>query len=158
MNCKEAIDIAEEAIDKDLPRAVKRRLDLHLSRCAACRRLFEAERAEHGRWFRAFNDPAAMRSLPPGFADRLAASVRLSRPSFWFRVPRWLKRAACFALLLFGAAFAAAVVVEATKTAKQPRVPPKTLVSLTSHLPLPAKPRSPATVNLKLKTKKEKPK
>ena len=113
MNCKEAIDIAEEAIDKDLPRAVKRRLDLHLSRCAACRRLFEAERAEHGRWFRAFNDPAAMRSLPPGFADRLAASVRLSRPSFWFRVPRWLKRAACFALLLFGAAFAAAVVVEA---------------------------------------------
>ena len=109
MNCKEAIDLAEEAMDKDLPRAVKRRLDLHLSRCESCRRLFEAERAEHVRWFRIFNDPAAMRSLPPGFADRLAASVRSARPGFWFRIPRWLKRAACLALLLSGVAYAAVV-------------------------------------------------
>ena len=113
MNCKEAIDLAEEAMDKDLPRVVKRRLDLHLSRCESCRRLFEAERDEHARWFRIFNEPAAMRSLPPGFADRLAASARLSRSGFWFRVPRWLKIAACFAALLSGAAFAAAVVVDA---------------------------------------------
>ena len=100
-------------MDKDLPRVVKRRLDLHLSRCESCRRLFEAERDEHARWFRIFNEPAAMRSLPPGFADRLAASARLSRSGFWFRVPRWLKIAACFAALLSGAAFAAAVVVDA---------------------------------------------
>ena len=80
MNCKEAIDLAEEAMDKDLPRAVKRRLDLHLSRCESCRRLFDAERAEHVRWFRIFNDPAVLRRLPPGFADRLAASARLSKP------------------------------------------------------------------------------
>ena len=113
MNCKEAIDLAEEAMDKDLPRVVKRRLDLHLSRCESCRRLFEAERDEHARWFRIFNEPAAMRSLPPGFADRLAASARLSRSGFWFRVPRWLKIAACFAAILSGAAFAAAVVVDA---------------------------------------------
>ena len=79
MNCKEALDLAEEAMDKDLPRAVKRRLDLHLSRCESCRRLFEAERAEHARWFHIFNEPAAMRSLPPDFADRLAATVRLRR-------------------------------------------------------------------------------
>ena len=116
MNCKEALDLAEEAMDKDLPRAVKRRLDLHLSRCESCRRLFEAERAEHVRWFRIFNDPAALRSLPPGFADRLAASVRSTRPGFWFRIPRWLKRAACFALLLSGVAFAATVVVDAIST------------------------------------------
>lgn len=117
MNCKEAIDLAEEAMDKDLPRAVKRRLDLHLSRCESCRRLFDAERAEHVRWFRIFNDPSAMRRLPPGFADRLAAEARLARPSFWFRIPHWLKRAACFALLLSGVAFAATVVVDAV-TAK----------------------------------------
>ena len=112
MNCKEAIDIAEESMDRDLPGSVKRRLDLHLSRCESCRRLFEAERAEHARWFRIFNDPAAMCSLPPDFADRLAAAARLPRPGFWFRIPRWLKRVACFALLLSGAAFAATVVVE----------------------------------------------
>ena len=57
MNCKEALDLAEEAMDKDLPRAVKHRLDLHLSRCESCRRFFAAERAEHVRWFRIFNDP-----------------------------------------------------------------------------------------------------
>ena len=113
MNCKEAIELAEEAIDKDLPSAVKRRLDLHLSRCESCRRLFEAERAEHVRWFRIFNDPAAMRRLPPGFADRLAATAHVDRTSFWFRIPRWLKRVACFAVLLSGAAFAATVVVDA---------------------------------------------
>ena len=113
MNCKEAIDLAEEAMDKDLPRAVKRRLDLHLSRCESCRRFFEAERAEHVRWFRVFNDPSAMRRLPPGFANRLAASARRPRHGFWFRLPRWLKRVACFAALLSGAAFAATVVVDA---------------------------------------------
>ena len=117
MNCKEAIDLAEEAMDKDLPRAIKRRLDLHLSRCESCRRLFEAERAEHVRWFRVFNDPSAMRRLPPGFANRLVASARRPRHGFWFRLPRWLKRVACFAALLSGAAFAATVVVDAV-TAK----------------------------------------
>lgn len=109
MNCKEAIELAEEAMDRDLPRAVKRRLDLHLSHCESCRRLFEAERAEHVRWFRIFNDPAFMRSLPPGFADRLAEAALVNRPGFWFRIPRWLKRVACLALLLSGVAYAAVV-------------------------------------------------
>lgn len=109
MNCTEAIDLAEEAMDKDLPRAVKRRLDLHLARCESCRRLFEAERAEHVRWFRIFNDPAAMRSLPPGFAGRLAATAHVARLGFWFRIPRWAKIAACLVLLLSGATYAAAI-------------------------------------------------
>ena len=112
MNCNEAIELAEEAMDKDLPRAVKRRLDLHLSHCESCRRLFEAERNEHVRWFRVFNDPKAMRSLPPGFADRLAASVRMNRPSFWFRIPRWAKIAACLTALASFVSFAAVVIVE----------------------------------------------
>ena len=112
MNCNEAIELAEEAMDKDLPRAVKRRLDLHLSHCESCRRLFEAERNEHVRWFRVFNDPKAMRSLPPGFADRLAASVRMNRPSFWLRIPRWAKIAACLTALASFVSFAAVVVVE----------------------------------------------
>ena len=111
MNCNEAIELAEEAMDKDLPRAVKRRLDLHLSHCESCRRLFEAERKEHVRWFRIFNDPSAMRSLPPVFADRLAASVRLNRPGFWFRIPRWAKIAACLMALASFVSFAAVVTI-----------------------------------------------
>ena len=111
MNCNEAIELAEEAMDKDLPRAVKRRLDLHLSHCESCRRLFEAERAEHVRWFRIFNDPAAMRSLPSEFADRLAASVHVSHPGFWFRIPRWAKIAACLTALASFVSFAAVVTI-----------------------------------------------
>lgn len=109
MNCKDAIELAEEAIDKDLPRAVKRRLDLHLSRCESCRRLFEAERAEHVRWFRIFNDPAAMHSLPQGFEDRLVAAAHVARCGFWSRIPRWAKIAACLVLLLSGATYAAVI-------------------------------------------------
>ena len=132
MNCTEAIDLAEEAMDKDLPRAVKRRLDLHLSRCESCRRLFEAESAEHVRWFRIFNDPAAMRSLPPGFAGRLAATARLARPGFWFRIPRWAKIAACFALLLSGAVYAAAI---ARLKQVEPVCPPEDPVMDVGKLP-----------------------
>ena len=132
MNCKEAIELAEEAIDKDLPRAVKRRLDLHLSRCEFCRRLFEAERAEHVRWFRIFNDPAAMRSLPPGFADRLVATAHVDRLGFWFRIPRWAKIAACFALLLSGAVYAAAI---ARPKQVEPVCPPEDPVMDVGKLP-----------------------
>ena len=132
MNCTEAIDLAEEAMDKDLPRAVKRRLDLHLSRCESCRRLFEAESAEHVRWFRIFNDPAAMRSLPPGFADRLAATAHVARLGFWFRIPRWAKIAACFALLLSGAVYAAAI---ARLKQVEPVCPPEEPVMYVGKLP-----------------------
>ena len=121
MNCQEARDLVEDALDKRLSGGVKRRLDLHLARCRDCRRFYEAEQAEHTRWFRAMNDAEAEppHPLPPDFADRLVAAVMaddaVNKASFFrrFHLPRWLKRAACFAVLLSGAAFAATVVVDA---------------------------------------------
>ena len=120
MNCQEARRLVEDVLDKRLSGSVKRKLDLHLTHCRDCRRFYEAEQAEHVRWFRAMNDTAAEppHPLPPDFADRLVASVLAKgaahTPFFRrFHLPRWLKRAACFALLLSGAAFAATVVVDA---------------------------------------------
>ena len=121
MNCQETRKLFEDALDRRLSGGVKRRLDLHLARCRDCRKFYEAEQAEHARWFRAMNDAEAEppHSLPPDFADRLVAAVAANeakvKASFFrrLRLPTWLKRVACLAVLLFGVAFAATVVVDA---------------------------------------------
>jgi len=115
LNCQEARNLVEHVIDRNLSGGVKRRFDLHLSRCEECRAFFAAERAEHQRWFRAVNSPEGPRhSLPPDFADRLAAAVvahaALHRP-FFLRRPRWALLAASLALMA-GFVFAAVVVEE----------------------------------------------
>ena len=112
MNCQEARNLVELALDRNLSGGVKRRFDLHLSRCEECRTFFAAEQAEHQRWFRAVNSPDEPRhSLPSGFADRLAAAVvahaALRRP-FFMRMPRWALLAASL-VLMAGFVFAAAV-------------------------------------------------
>lgn len=121
MNCQETRKLFEDALDRRLSGGVKRKLDLHLARCRDCRKFYEAEQAEHARWFRAMNDAEAEppHSLPPDFADRLVAAVAANeakvKESFFrrLRVPKWLKKVACLAVLLFGVAFAATVVVDA---------------------------------------------
>ena len=121
MNCQETRKLFEDALDRRLSGGVKRRLDLHLARCRDCRKFYEAEQSEHARWFRAMNDTEAEppHSLPPDFADRLVAAVAANeakvKASFFrrLRLPKWLKRVACLAVLLFGVAFAATVVVDA---------------------------------------------
>ena len=121
MNCQETRKFFEDALDRRLSGGVKRRLDLHLARCRDCRKFYEAEQAEHARWFRAMNDAEAEppHSLPPDFADRLVAAVAANeakvKASFFrrLRLPKWLKRVACLAVLLCGVAFAATVVVDA---------------------------------------------
>ena len=121
MNCQETRKLFEDALDRRLSGGVKRRLDLHLARCRDCRKFYEAEQAEHARWFRAMNDAEAEppHSLPPDFADRLVAAVAANeakgKASFFRRLhlPKWLKRVACLAVLLCGVAFAATVVVDA---------------------------------------------
>ncbi len=126
MNCQETRKLFEDALDRRLSGGVKRKLDLHLARCRDCRKFYEAEQAEHARWFRAMNDAEAEppHSLPPDFADRLVAAVAANeakvKASFFrrLRLPKWLKRVACLAVLLFGVAFAATVVVDAI-TAKE---------------------------------------
>ena len=126
MNCQETRKLFEDALDRRLSGGVKRRLDLHLARCRDCRKFYEAEQAEHARWFRAMNDAETEppHSLPPDFADRLVAAVAANeakvKESFFrrLRLPKWLKKVACLAVLLCGVAFAATVVVDAM-TAKR---------------------------------------
>lgn len=105
----------EYVLDRNLSGSVKRRLDLHLSRCKDCRTFFAAEQAEHQRWFKALNSPEAPRhSLPSDFADRLAAAVvanSATRRSLFKRLPRWALIAASLALMA-GFVFAAATVAE----------------------------------------------
>ena len=119
MNCQEARKLFEDALDRRLSGGAKRKFDLHLSRCRACRTLYEAEHAEHARWFRALNAAEPSHVLPSDFADRLVAAVlaneAMDKASFFrrLRLPPWLRRAACFSVLLFGVAFAATVVVDA---------------------------------------------
>ena len=119
MNCQETRKLFEDALDRRLSGGAKRKFDLHLSRCRPCRTLYEAEQAEHARWFRALNAAEPPHSLPPDFADRLVAAVAANeakdKASFFrrLRLPKWLKRVACLAVLLFGVAFAATVVVDA---------------------------------------------
>lgn len=75
MNCMEARALVEDALDESLAGSRKRALDLHLSRCDACRAIFDAERAEHRRWFLAMNESRARRRLPHGFAEGFLADV-----------------------------------------------------------------------------------
>ena len=124
MNCQEARKLFEDALDRRMSSGVKRRFDLHLTRCRACRTPYEAEHAEHARWFRALNAAERPHALPSDFADRLVAAVvaneAMDNASFFrrLRLPTWLKRVACLAVLLCGVAFAATVVVDAM-TAKE---------------------------------------
>lgn len=113
MNCQEARELLEDALDRRLIDTDKSALDLHLSRCTSCRAFFAAEKREHELCFRALNGGATAPRLSPDFADRLAANARLSRRAGTVIVPLWFKRAAVFALLLGGAAFAALVGVDA---------------------------------------------
>ena len=119
MNCQEALEFIEDAMDKQLSAGDKLKFDLHLARCQKCRSLYEAERAEHTRWFRAMNAAAdePPHPLPPDFADRLVSAVLAggtasAPPRRRARLPRWAKMAACLALFLSFAVFAATVVVK----------------------------------------------
>lgn len=116
MNCQETRELIEDALDKRLAGGVKRKFDLHLAHCRECRRFYEAEQAEHARWFRAMNDTAAEppRPLPPDFADRLVASVLAkgaARTPFFrrFHIPRWARIAASLTALASFVTLAAAV-------------------------------------------------
>ncbi len=115
MNCQEARTLVEDVMDRRLSGDVKRRLDLHLSRCAECRDFFAEERDEHTRWFRALNYKEEKRTfLSHDFADRLVAAVmHTPKRSFWnrIRIPRWVGMAACLAIAVSAAAMVAGVVV-----------------------------------------------
>ena len=111
MNCQEIQALVEEAIEDCLSASCRRKVNLHLSRCPACRAVFAAEKSEHAAWFRALNDVS---DIPPpatssaAFAARLAsAAIPATKRTGSITVPLWFKRAAAITLLCGGAALAA---------------------------------------------------
>ena len=113
----EAQALVEDALDESLAGGRKRALDLHLSRCDACRAFFAAEKEEHRRWFGAMNDPAVCRRLPEGFAEGFLASLahgKVAPQKRWAFVGMFRRIAAVLAamLLFAGLSYAAAVAVD----------------------------------------------
>ena len=126
MNCMEAQALVEDALDEALTGNRRRALDLHLSRCDACRAFFAAEKEEHSRWFRAMNDPAACRRLPEGFAEGFLASLahgKAAPQKRWAFVGMFRRIAAALAamLLFVGLSYAAAVAVNELSGDDAPR-------------------------------------
>ena len=116
MNCEEAQVLVDDELDKTLKGWRKKHLDLHLSRCAMCRALFATTRAEHARWFRALNEPAARHRLPSSFVARLPA-ICATRPQRWRRQLTCLRRIAALLAMagtLVGVAFAAKIGLTAS--------------------------------------------
>lgn len=117
MNCVETRSLVEDALDKSLAGGRRRAFELHLSRCDACRVFYAAAQEEHGRWFRAMNEPSARRRLPDGFIDHFLSELKHggSVPQKRWFLAGMLRRiaAALAAMLLFaGLSYAAVVVVE----------------------------------------------
>jgi len=111
VNCQEVQALVEEAIENRLSASCRRKVNLHLSRCAECRAFLAAEKSEHAALFRALNDVS---DIPPPtispqvLATRLVKSVpALTKKAGHVTVPLWLKRAAVLAILCGGAALAA---------------------------------------------------
>ena len=111
MNCQEIQALVEEAIENRLSASCRRKVNLHLSRCAECRAFLAAEQTEHAAWFRALNDVS---DIPPPAtptaalaASLAAAAIPATRRAGSITVPLWLKRAAAIMLLCGGAALAA---------------------------------------------------
>ena len=115
MNCPEARNLFEEAIDHALAGARKRKFDLHLKRCPSCRARYDAEVREHVELFRMLNGSVGEEKLPSHermTARLIEARRQASTRRSWFgRLPRWARFAASLALLA-GAALVAAQVIE----------------------------------------------
>ena len=134
MNCMEAQALVEDALDNSLAGSRKRALDLHLSRCDACRAFFDAEREEHRHWFQAMNDPAALRRLPDGFTDQFVTEIakwRTAPQRKWMFVRAFRRIAAALvAMLLFaGLSYAAVSGLRQMALANQDEVEPTSVES-----------------------------
>ncbi|MBR2838361.1 MAG: DNRLRE domain-containing protein [Kiritimatiellae bacterium] len=109
MNCQECEALFDDMLDRKVCEPLRRRMDLHLTRCGCCRDALERRRRNHVLLFRTLNSPKCTMHLPDGFADRLVAEC--NRPqSRWGRLalPRWALVAASL-VVVAGFVFAAAV-------------------------------------------------
>ena len=117
MNCMEARALVEDVLDESLAGGLKRALNLHISRCDACRTFFAAEKEEHSRWFRAMNEPTARHNLPDRFTEDFIASFAVAKivPRKRWVIAGMFRRIAAVlaAMLLFvGLSYAAVVAVD----------------------------------------------
>ena len=114
MNCQQLRSRIEDVVDRRLTSEQKVQVDLHLSRCPACRAFVAAERREHQAWFKALNDTSDVPKMSDDMMARLAREVRPSRTAGHVALPAWARRAAVWLALLGGAAAAAWVGSEWT--------------------------------------------
>ena len=126
MNCMEARALVEDALDESLAGSRKRALDLHLSRCDACRAFLGMECSEHRRWFLAMNEQTARRRLPQGFAEGFLAVVaeRHAKPLRRWAFLAAIRRVAAVVLAMAafaGLVYAAASGLRGTEAANQDR-------------------------------------
>lgn len=112
MNCQECEELFEDMLDRKVREPLRRRMDLHLTRCAECRESLERRRSNHVLLFRALNSAQCAKHLPEGFADRLVEECRRQQPRWRrFALPRWALIAASV-VAMAGFVFAAAKVAE----------------------------------------------
>ena len=100
MNCQECRSLVERFLDHALTGFAKRKVNLHLSRCAECRAYFDRRKQNQALAYRALNAALADMHLPEGFADRFRAAqivperrfglFRFRKPWIWRWSPIWL--------------------------------------------------------------------
>ena len=113
MNCQECRSLVERFLDHALTGFAKRKVNLHLSRCADCRAYFDRRRENQALAYRALNAALADTHLPEGFADRFrAAHIVPERRFRMFRLGRRWKTAAALAAMVTFVGLAAVVISE----------------------------------------------
>lgn len=113
MNCQECENLFDDMIDRHVKEPVRRRMELHLSRCETCRGKLEHRKRSHALMFRALNHADGMLHLPKEFSDRLVAECRQQpKRAFFTSLPRWALIAASLAIVA-GFVFAAVETFEA---------------------------------------------
>ena len=113
MNCQECRSLVERFLDNALTGFTRRKVNLHLSRCADCRGYFDRRRQNQALAYRAMNDALAGELLPDDFAGRfLAAHIVPERRFQMLRFGRLWKVAAALAAMVSFVGFAAVVIAE----------------------------------------------
>ena len=113
MNCQECRSLVERFLDNALTGFARRKVNLHLSRCADCRGYFDRRKQNQALAYRALNDALAGERLPEGFAERfLAAHIVPERRFRMLRFGRLWKVAAALAAMVSFVGLAAVVIAE----------------------------------------------
>ena len=63
MNCQECENLFDDLLDRGVKEPLKKRMELHLSRCGDCRAEFERRQLEHKYPFRALNHADGVKRL-----------------------------------------------------------------------------------------------